>query len=32
MNLNPETVQNLVQTLINKAIEFGPKLFTAIIN
>ena len=31
MNLNPETVQNLIQTLIQKAIEFGPKALTAVI-
>lgn len=29
MNLDPETIQNLIQTLIRKAIDFGPKVFTA---
>lgn len=29
MNLDPETIQNLVQTLIQKAIDFGPKVFAA---
>jgi small conductance mechanosensitive channel len=29
MSLDPETIQTLIDKLINMAVEFGPKLFTA---
>jgi hypothetical protein len=29
MPLDPETIQTLIDKLINMAMEFGPKLFTA---
>ena len=31
MNLDPATIQNLIQTLFQKAIEFGPRLLTAVV-